>query len=427
MGLFLASLGIFIFFTAGAMEEEPRSLRSLAISFISKHPELVEKAQSNIPDIQTLIEQKIIDTQIKSALFTVKIKKSKRGSKIRHQGVCGLETMEKPSNIITVGCDGTISVCDEQDVEKCDVINTDTNWCCATMICEPPTLCLGDLGGTVGYLGLKDKEPKNLYKAHEQPVNGLSLSPDQCQLISCSNDAEIKLWDVASNKRLATFAGHTAAVKNAFSIRAHQKIISAAVDHTIRVWDIETAKEEQRHSLRETIFPNVNFFRLARHPHEQVAISGLNNGMVALWDIRKNRHVECLRGHTQLVSALHCSPCGNYLASGSWDGKVRLWDFRMLGCSAILAFHKEDWVQNVTSLNNFNTIVSGARDGRVKTWDISSLLAIDRMNNLKITAAKAALIKAERPITDDERSAMLARITQVPTDEILQKKATHPE
>lgn len=412
MGL-LAILGLFIFCAAFSMEEKPPSLKSLVASYISSRPGLVASAYASVDDIQTLVSQKIADAQIKPALFTVKLKKPTNGSRIRHQGVCGLESLETPGQIISIGCNGTIEICDEQDVNKCQVVDTQNNWCCATMICQPPTLCLADLGGTIGYMGLQDKQPKKIYKAHDQTINGLALSPEQQQLISCANDAQIKLWDVTTNKKLAAFAGHTAAVKNAFSIKAHQKIISAAADHTVRIWDIETAKEEQRHSLRETIFAGANFFRLARHPHEQVAVSGLNNGMVALWDIRKNRHVECLRGHTQLVSALHCSEDGYYLASGSWDGKVRLWDFRMLACSALLAFHK-DWVQNLASLHNFHTIVSGARDGKVKAWDISSILAIDRMNNLKETAAKAALIKAVAPITDDERAAMLKRITQEP-------------
>ena len=80
-------------------------------------------------------------------------------------------------------------------------------------------------------------------------------------------------------------------------INSHQQIISAASDRTVRVWDIATAKEEQRYSLEYSLFHGVNFFRLGYHPHEQFAVSGLNNGMLALFDIRKNRPVDCLKGH----------------------------------------------------------------------------------------------------------------------------------
>ena len=89
-----------------------------------------------------------------------------------------------------------------------------------------------------------------------------------------------------------------------------------------------------------------------------------------------------------MISALQCSPDGNYIASASWDGKARLWDLRMMACSAVLAFH-EDWVQSITSMHNFDRIISGSRDGTIKRWDVSSIIAIDRMNKLKETVAIA--------------------------------------
>ena len=97
------------------------------------------------------------------------------GSKIDHQGVCGLETMSQAHQIISVSCNGKIAICDEDSMGDCKVVSTGTNWHCASLICEPATLCLGDMGGNIGYMGLTDKQPKNIFKAHEQLVNALSL------------------------------------------------------------------------------------------------------------------------------------------------------------------------------------------------------------------------------------------------------------
>lgn len=412
MGFYIM-LSCLIVFSTCAMDEKPISLTSLVASYVATKPELVERANMLIKDIQSLVNQEIIIARIKPALFPIKFKTSKNSVGVNHHGVCGLETISKTKQIISIGCDGKIAICDENSMHNCEVINTQTNWYCASLKCEPATLCLGDLSGNIGYMGIQDKTPKPVFKAHEQIINALSLSSDQQHIISCSNDWQIKVWEIVHNKKLATFLGHTRAVKNAFSILAYQKIISAAADQTIRVWDINTSKEQQRYSMQATIFNGANFFRLAKHPHEQFAVSGLNNGIVALWDIRKSRHVDCLKGHNTVVSALICSEDGNYVASASWDGKVRLWDLRMMACSAILAYHK-DWVQSVSSLHNFQEIVSGSRDGRVKIWDISSIHAVDSMNNLKETAAKAALIEQENPISNDERFEMLKAITDKP-------------
>ena len=389
---------------------KPLSLKDLAALHVIETPSLLDSARDVNDDLQELLNEKLITIKIKNVLFPVKIRTPENPNSVQHQGVCGLETLSKTRQIISIGCDGKIAVCDEDRMDNCDVVNTKTSWYCATMQCEPPTICLGDLSGDIGFMRIKDQKPQKIFKAHRQAVNALSLSGNQKQLISCSNDYSVKLWNIADNKKIAEFHGHTKSVKNAFSLKDHQKIVSAGTDHTIRIFDIGTAQEEQCYC----VFNGVNFFRLARHPHEQLAVAGLNNGTVALWDIRKNAITECLKGHKTVVSALICSDCGNYIASASWDGSVRLWDIRMLGCS-LLASHK-DWVQSVASLHNFQKIVSGSRDGSVRLWDVSSVLAVDQMNNLKETAAKAALIAAEKPISNDERLAMLKRIT-----------TTHPE
>ncbi len=386
------------------------SLKDIISAQIIHDKYLLAHATNVNDDLQRYLAEKIITLQIKPALFPIELETPINSKSMEHQGVCGLETISKSRQIISVGCDGKIAICDEHAMDRCEVVNTKSSWYCATMQCEPPTLCLGGLSGKIGFMGLKDKEPQRIFEAHAGSINGIALSADQKNIVSCSNDRLVKLWDVSNNKKLATFTGHTKAVKNAFSILAHQKLISGSADQSVRLWDIGTQKQEHHYSLRETALQFDTIFRLARHPHEQTAVAGINNGMVALYDLRKNQFAHCLKGHKSVISALICSDDGNYIASGSWDGNIRLWDLRMMACSAIVAYH-EDWVQNVSSLYDFSRIVSGSRDGTVKLWDVSTVLAVDRMNSLKETAAKAALIASENPISHDARLNMLKRIT----------------
>ena len=60
--------------------------------------------------------------------------------------------------------------------------------------------------------------------------------------------------------------------------------------------------------------------------------------MTWLWDLATLRLVATMGGHEERVSALVLSPDSSLLASGSWDGKVRLFDLgRMLTPGAELA------------------------------------------------------------------------------------------
>jgi WD40 repeat protein len=58
------------------------------------------------------------------------------------------------------------------------------------------------------------------------------------QIVSCSTDKEIKLWNLETNQCLKTFIGHTDTVYGLEISFDKSKLYSCSLDSTLRVWDL---------------------------------------------------------------------------------------------------------------------------------------------------------------------------------------------
>ncbi len=99
--------------------------------------------------------------------------------------------------------------------------------------------------------------------------------------------------------------------------------------------------------------------------------SGSNDYTVKLWDVSTGKLVKKFKGHTGWVTSVSFSNDGKYIASGSGDQTVKLWDVSTGKLLKEFKGHSSS-VTSVSFSNDGKFIASGSYDYTVKIWEFST-------------------------------------------------------
>lgn len=141
-------------------------------------------------------------------------------------------------------------------------------------------------------------------------------------------------------------------------------------DNTVRVYELN----EGAFTLAGELTKNVgNITALAVHPELNLIAVGDSIGKIFVYDTEtKTTIIQNWVFHSSRITSLHWSPCGNYLASGSIDTNVYVWDRQSSMKKVAIKNAHVDAVNTVRFLNKTSelTIASVGQDAAVRVWEI---------------------------------------------------------
>ncbi|OWF52888.1 periodic tryptophan protein 2 homolog [Mizuhopecten yessoensis] len=238
-------------------------------------------------------------------------------------------------------------------------------------------------------------------QGHFNNMGCLAYSPDGQNIATGGDDGKVKVWNTSSGFCFVTFTEHLGGITGVTFNQNGQVVLSASLDGSVRAFDLNRYR-----NFRTFTSPRpCQFSCLAvDHSGDIVCAGGLDTFEVFVWSMQTGRLLEVLTGHVGPISTLSFSSNQSFLATGSWDKSVKLWDvFENKGVKETLQFNSD--VLAVAFRPDGGEVAVANLNAQITFWNPNTAtqtgsiegrhdLGYFRSENDKITARKAAEGKA---------------------------------
>lgn len=213
-------------------------------------------------------------------------------------------------------------------------------------------------------------------------------------LASCSSDLTVKLWDPSDEyKNIRTLPGHDHSVSAvrfipsgaAGSPMSGNLLVSASRDKTLKIWDVTTGY------CVKTLHGHVDWVRdVAPSVDGRFLFSAGNDQVPRLWDASSGEARSTFLGHEHVVECVAIAPAASYphiaplvglkkpppasssaefVATGSRDKTIRLWDSR--GSLIKTLVGHDNWVRALVFHPGGKYLLSVSDDKTLRCWDLT--------------------------------------------------------
>ncbi len=220
-------------------------------------------------------------------------------------------------------------------------------------------------------IGADAATPLLTYSGHHGIVYSISWSPDGAYIASGSQDGECQVWTADKGKLI--FSIHSTLqppISDDFvqsivwSRHNPPRIAIGFVDGTLQILDINN--RQRTGSLAKSYATNGV---LSWSPDEKylAVCTNIIDHNVIIYEVATWNIVTTYQEHTDSVHVVAWSPDGNYVASGSQDTTIRVWE-PLSGKTRMIYKEHSGNITAINWSNDSTKIVSTAQDYVVRIW-----------------------------------------------------------
>ena len=170
--------------------------------------------------------------------------------------------------------------------------------------------------------GERERTLRNKADTSVERLNAcISFSPDGLLLVAASHDETVSMWDFSTGGLLHAFVTEG----EVYSLKWHpdgSKFLSISTGDTIQLWSVPERKLLRAFECRLSRLAGA----IAFSPSDQSFIASGATNLIQKRNLESGETILEFQGHENFVSALDWSRDGLFVASGSYDHTVRIWD-----------------------------------------------------------------------------------------------------
>ena len=170
---------------------------------------------------------------------------------------------------------------------------------------------------------------------------------------------EILVWNEVNMEVVKTLKGHEKSVTALLQLK-EDLLLSGSCDFSIKAWELNSYK------CVLTIKAHTDYiFSLAKFNNYSF-ISASHDKTIKLWTYPVNQAQNIFFGHSEPIWFVLVLQDKETIASGSGDGKIKLWEINRGECKKTIKAHLDQ--VNVLAIFEEDKLISGSDDGFIKMW-----------------------------------------------------------
>ena len=284
--------------------------------------------------------------------------------------------------IISASSDKTVRIWDIQ--ERSEKIKLTGLNCVVSVAVSPDNKLVASGSTDITIWNIKKQKEEFVLVGHEDTVYKMAFTQDQKFIISASIDRTVKLWNIQEARVEHTFGGKTNEIR-ALAIINENLVAFESEDHKLAIWNISERRVEC-----ELIGHTKKINSVSISPNLDFLVSSSSDMTVRIWKLKQENNREIICEDDQSLTSVGISPDEKFLATVSCQRNIIIWNIHGKKFEFALSGHTSE-ISSIKFSDDGEFIISKSRDNIIKIWNF--------------------LAKKEETITEDLCEKLLKCIT----------------